>query len=521
MKRYFNIAGPCNAEEHYMLPATDRCADLTSLVEEKQYFVIHAARQTGKTTLMMGLVDELNDSGDFYALYCSLETVQGIIEPEKGIPAIVRRIAHMAEWWPIDGLPEFPKDADLSDFSNVLNLTLAQFCAKLDKPLVLLFDEVDCLSNGTLITFLRQLRDGYVSRSRIPFVHSIALVGMRNIRDYKGKIREDRETLGSASPFNIITKALTLRNFTEDEVGRLYRQHTEATGQELSDDVVARVFHYTEGQPWLVNAIAREIVVEMLERDFSRRPETEHVDQAVQNIIVRRDTHIDSLLERLREDRVRSIVEPVIVGREDFAGRRLDDYEYVRDLGLLRDDRGTIEPANPIYGEVIVRWLNYDAQENLKFDRYPYELPRYLNDERQIDMSSLLGEFQQFWRENSEMWEQRFDYREAAPHLILMAFLQRVLNAGGYIHREYSAGRGRMDLCVEFQGRRYPIEIKIRYGEKTVEEGQNQLAQYMERMGCGEGWLVVFDRRQDVSWDQRIHWQTSSHDDKTIHVVGC
>ncbi|HKL20654.1 MAG TPA: hypothetical protein VJ904_02545, partial [Tichowtungia sp.] len=80
-----------------------------------------------------------------------------------------------------------------------------------------------------------------------------------------------------------------------------------------------------------------------------------------------------------------------------------------------------------------------------------------------IDMRRLLVEFQHFWRENSEIWQERFEYREAAPHLILMAFLQRVLNGGGRIDREYSSGRGRIDLCLHHGGRRYPVELKIRY----------------------------------------------------------
>ncbi|MDR2691338.1 MAG: ATP-binding protein, partial [Dysgonamonadaceae bacterium] len=96
----------------------------------------------------------------------------------------------------------------------------------LDKPLVILFDEADCLSEGTLISFLRQLRSGYNDRSFVPFVHSVALAGMRNIRDYKAKIRPDSESLGSASPFNIVTKAYTLQNFTKDEITQLYLQHT-------------------------------------------------------------------------------------------------------------------------------------------------------------------------------------------------------------------------------------------------------------------------------------------------------
>ncbi len=89
-------------------------------------------------------------------------------------------------------------------------------------------------------------------------------------------------------------------------------------------------------------------------------------------------------------------------------------------------------------------------------------------------MTRLLTDFQGFWRDNSEMWQERFEYKEAAPHLILQAFLQRVVNGGAQIIREMAGGRKSLDLCVEYQGQRYPIELKIRYKTKTEAEGMTQ-----------------------------------------------
>lgn len=260
MKKHFNTAGPCWAHKHYLLPTQERCQGLLELIEREQYFVIHAARQTGKTTLLMDLTQQLNESGAYYALYCSLESGYGIVEAEKGIPAVMRNLKAQIEFHPALGQYPFATKANYDDFNVILRTSLSHFCQAIDKPLVILFDEVDCLANGTLISFLRQLRDGYINRGQIPFVHSVALVGMRNIRDYKSRIREGRETLGSSSPFNIASDVLTLRNFNQPEVARLYAQHTEQTGQMFPAEVVAAVYHYTQGQPWLVNAIARQIV---------------------------------------------------------------------------------------------------------------------------------------------------------------------------------------------------------------------------------------------------------------------
>ena len=518
MHRYFNIAGPCNPEEHYMLPSELRCNEVMDLIRLRQYFVIHAARQSGKTTLLLDLVRKMNEDGDYHALYCSLESAQSINDPAQGIPAIISNVQTAVKYNP--SLPKTTEPPRTDHYYTALKEYLTDFCINLDKPLVILFDETDCLANGTLISFLRQIRDGYVNRSTISFVHSVGLIGMRNIRDYKGKIREDRETLGSASPFNIVTESLTLQNFTREEVGQLLAQHTRDTGQAFSSESLDRLFHYTQGQPWLVNAAAREVVVKILKNDFSQSPSCAHVDQAVETIIQRRDTHIDSLLERLKEERVQKIVEPLILGEIRKYGLLDDDYQYVLDLGLLKEKYGRLVPSNPVYEEVIFNGLTDHIQARLDDLSNEEKMPDHAVHD-QLDIRRILTEFQRFWREHSEIWMERFQYKEAAPHLVLMAFLQKITGRDSFITREMASGRRRLDICIQHGDVRYPIEIKIRRDSKTIGEGKAQLSAYMETLGCHEGWLVVFDRRKKPSWKSKLFWKTETVDGKVIHIVGC
>ncbi len=520
MRKIFNTTGPCQSDRHYMLPALARCQAVSWLIEEAEYFVLHAARQSGKTTLLLDLAQQVNEAGDYYALYCSLETVQGIHDVEQGIPAIVRELKSQLRYAPL--LKNFVFDSPVADeeTNTLLRLSLSAFCVVLDKPLVIFFDEIDCLSNGTLISFLRQLRLGYINRAQVPFVHSIALVGMRNIRDYKANLRDDADTLGSASPFNIVAETLTLRNFTEAEITELYAQHTQVTGQIFSSELVAEVFRYTQGQPWLVNALAREMTQKILARDYALTPQLAHVEQAVQNIIQRRDTHIDSLMERLKEARVQRVIEPVIMGGENGYDLLNDDYQYVFDLGLIREDNHRLVPANPVYEDVIVRYLSFRSRGALESVSFLSAPPAYVRSGR-LDMRYLLEDFQRFWRQHSESWIARFQYQEAAPHLILHAFFYRVINGGGRISREMAAGNGRLDLCLHYQAVDYPVELKIRYSEETYAEGQQQLLAYMDKLGCDEGWLVVFDRRKSVDWADKLFWQTHETAGKLLHIVGC
>jgi hypothetical protein len=520
MKKTFNIAGPCHPKKHYMLSSQERCKGLMQLIDQEHYFVIHAGRQSGKTTLLLELTRQLNQQGRYYVLYCSLETVQGINEVEKGIPTIIERLKFEVEYH--ERLSEYVFGNGLKNTTPMILLlkALSQFCKSLDKPLVIFFDEVDCLSNGTLISFLRQLRDGYVNRYDIPFVHSIALVGMRNIRDYKGKISEEGERLGSASPFNIVKTSKTLPHFTLAEIKNLYAQHTQETGQVFAPEVIEKVYQHTQGQPWLVNAIACEIIEQILEFDFSKPIVIEQIDKAIQTLIKRRDTHIDSLMERLTEPRVQRIVEPVILGQSKGYSILDDDYQYVLDLGLLREVSGKIVPANSIYAEVIIRTLNSPSQMDMKEKNFPPQASAYYLDNG-LNMKKLLCDFQAFWRKNSEIWVEKYEYQEAAPHLILQAFLQRVINGGGQISREMASGNGRLDLCLHYQNQDYPIELKLRYNEQTYDEGLKQLSEYIDKLDLNEGWLIVFDRRKRSTWKKKIFWKTSKLDGKRIHIVGC
>jgi len=184
-------------------------------------------------------------------------------------------------------------------------------------------------------------------------------------------------------------------------------------------------------------------------------------------------------------------------------------------------DGDAMRPANPIYAEVIPRVLTWRTQSELGFLPDPPSAARYRGPDGRLDMNRLLDEFQQFWRENAESWQGRFDYAEAAPHLMLMAYLQRVVNGGGRVAREYALGMGRLDLMVHFEGSRYPVEIKLWRDRDPEPLGLRQLGAYMDTCAASEGWLVIFDRRPGIPWDERIGWKRVAHDGRTIHVVRC
>jgi AAA+ ATPase superfamily predicted ATPase len=116
--RYFNIAGPCYKAKHYTIEASLRLHGVESLIDREQYFVIHAARQSGKTTFLKDLTERLNVSRKYYALYCSLENMQGITESKEAIPEIVKMIKTELDFFNIPVKDNFAKDADYGDYTN-------------------------------------------------------------------------------------------------------------------------------------------------------------------------------------------------------------------------------------------------------------------------------------------------------------------------------------------------------------------------------------------------------------------
>ena len=506
--RFFNTEGPVRPDDHYAISPLDRMDvdELLGLIRAKRYFVLHAPRQTGKTSALIALRDLLNSGkvGDFRCVHTNVEVGQvARDDTARGIRAILSRLAMRARLLGDD----FPHEAwravlEASGPDDALGDLLSNWCLANPTPLVLLVDEIDSLVGDTLLSVLRQLRAGYEQRPE-GFPQSVVLCGVRDIRDYR--IRSSTgEVIAGGSPFNVAAKSLRMGDFTEAETRALMAQHTEETGQRFSEKAGEAVWTQTQGQPWLVNALCAGACFEdKAGRDRSRTIEADDVYAAREELILSRRTHLDQLSHKLEEARVRRVVEPILSGGEvQHDGR---DLEYLRDLGLIAPDSPP-RMANPIYAEVVPRELGYVLQDSLDV-----QTAWYVDDDGRLNLTKLLTAFRTFFGEHSDHWLGRFsEYPEAAPQLILQSYLHRVVNGGGRIEREYGLGRGRTDLLVMWPREpgqpsdlweRFVVECKVlRDSDRkslagTVEKGVKQTLEYMEKCGAAEGHLVVIDRR--------------------------
>lgn len=526
--RFFNTAGPVNPAKHYCLPPLERfdLARILLLIEQEKYFVLHAPRQTGKTSCLLTLMDYLNARGTHDALYVNVESAQGARENVfDGIRAILAEMGESARiYLQEDELGELWPDLlkKMGEFA-ALGAVLTRWCERSQKPLILLIDEIDSLVGDTLISVLRQLRSGYARRPD-HFPQSIILCGVRDVRDYR--IHSDREktVIAGGSAFNVKAESLRLGNFSQEEVQSLFFQHSQDSGQEFETSALKRVWKLTGGQPWLVNALGYELCFRNRAKPDPTHPVTAPmVTEAKEAIILRRETHLDQLTDKLREARVRRIIEPVISGFYASDPFEPDDVEYVRDLGLISVAlNGEVRIANPIYQEVIPRELSWDFQVRLD-----QRTEWYVRKDGSLDTDALLKAFQDFFRQHAEHWIQRFHYQEAGPQLLLQAFLQRIVNGGGRVEREYGMGRKRVDLFLTWpysKGvQKIIAELKVRRSqalETLILEGISQTWDYMDRCGSDQGHLIVFDRNPKRSWEQKIFRQIRTYKQKKISVWG-
>ena len=511
--RTFSTAGPVIAEKHYHVPPLERLdrKELRSLIDQWKYFVLHAPRQSGKTSALFALVDELNGGGAYRCIYVNVESGQSAGgDVGAAMRAILNETADQAEATLGDPLPGeiWPYVLERAGPHDCLAEVLERWAAADRKPLVLLIDGVDALFGDTLVAVLRQLRAGYPDRPR-RFPQSVILCGVRDVRDYRIRSGATNEIVTGGSVFNVKATSLRLRDFSATEVRALLCQHTAETGQPWTEEAQQVVWELTAGQPWLVNAVAYQACFEdRAGRDRSRPLTAASVRAASEQLIRRRDIHLDQLTNKLREERVHRVIAPLLSGGGERAYSAAD-IEYVRELGLIaRDD--PLRMANPIYAEMVPRELTRHVQSGIT-DPPVW----YVDAGGGLQVAKLLAAFREFFRENSEHWVQRFQYHEAGPQLLLQAFLQRIVNSGGLVQREYGLGRMRTDLLITWPAdappggaRKTVIECKVvhpqRGLEQTIRDGVEQTRAYLQRCAAAEGHLVIFDRRPERTWDAKI-----------------
>ena len=502
--RRFGTQGPVHPKKHYVVSRSAELDDFIARVKDGRYIVIFAPRQTGKTTFFQRALDIFNYNESVYLpIPLNFEEFEESTSSTfynyfyqdlcDEIVNVFEKKGHALS----ETLRQFLENTNITD-----QVSMRRFFEKFEDLLkaeydmhrvILIIDEFDGIPQEALVGFLRSLRRIYVSNPTNRCPHSVGIVGVKSI----AQLNYDR----SISPFNIQDE-FHLPNFTPAQVHELLQQYTEEVGQSLLPEVIESIHKQTAGQPFLVNRIA-QILTDELDIPKTEPITMDHFSQAHFQLLHERNTNIDHLTTNIRRNpRFESILMRITATDDGPAFNLRDDLiSELATYGVIKQGTdGMCEIANPIYFYCILQTfkpaVNGLEQEYLPEDTREGFLD-YLSTTGHIEMSALLDNFRDFIaRAGFKILQVPDKPQESVGRHLLLAYLEQFVRlVGGFMHIEVQTGRGRMDLLITHNQRKYVVETKVWRGEVSYQKGKKQLASYLKLEGATEGYYVVFDHR--------------------------
>lgn len=517
--RSFGTYGRVRPEQHYIVSRTEEVADFISRLKAGRYVVLFAPRQTGKTTFFRLALNTLTTEDPTYfpiqldfqimrdaaptvfyeqLYYMIREQIEAVFQRREEVPskALTRFLERTLLTDHFSMRQFFRQLAPLLN-SNVSEQKLAS------KRVVLLIDEFDGIPQTALSNFLYSLRQIYLSEEmRCPY--SVGIVGVKSI----AQLEYDR----SVSPFNIQDE-FRLPNFTFEQVQELFQQYTDEVGQVFAPEVLVSIHKQTAGQPFLVNRFG-QILTEEMDIPNTETITTEHFAQAHKQLLEEDNTNLTHLVTNIRKNRGFESLLMRITAFEEGVHFNLRD-ERISELftyGVIaKGADGFCEILNPVYLYCILQTFK-PLINGLEYQYLPVDRDNgfhtYLTPTGYIDVVSLLDNFRDFiGRAGFQILQVPETPRESVGRYLLFAYLEQFVRVmGGIIHVEVQTGRGRMDLIITHNQRKYIVETKIWRGAIRYQTGKSQLAAYLKLEGVKVGYYVVFDHRREP--EPRVETET-------------
>ena len=508
--RSFGTQGTVSPDTNYIVPRTAEIADFINRVKAGKYVVLFAPRQTGKTTFFRFALDALAAAEPtYFPIQLDFQTMRNAAPTvfyDRLYYLIQRQIKSIFQkrgGAPSEALTQFLENTTLTDhfsmevfFENLENFLdsdahkdVAPF-----KKVVLLIDEFDGIPKSVVSNFLYTLRQIYLS-NEMHCPHSVSIVGVKSIAqlDYDS----------SVSPFNIQDE-FKLPSFTLEQIQELLGQYTAEVGQAFAPEVIESIHKQTAGQPFLVNRFAQILTEEL------NIPKTETINQidfakAHELLLDEDNVNLRHLATNVRKNRRFETVLMRIMSRDEgvYFNLRDDIISELATYGVIaKGTDGMCEIVNPIYLYCILQTFK-PAVNGLEEEYFPEDTQAgffdYLTPTGQIELTALLDNFRDFIvRAGFGILQVPDTPRESVGRLLLLAYLEQFVRlVGGVMHIEVQTGRGRMDLLITHNQRKYIVETKIWRGIVHYQAGKQQLAAYLKLEGAAEGYYVVFDHRRE------------------------
>ena len=497
--RYFETRGPVNPQKNYVVSRSEETADFIDRIKNGRYIVLFAPRQTGKTTFFKSALNTLVlKTPNYFPIQLNFDTYADLSMSDfydslyEDMREEIENVFHRQNNVSSGPLRNFLDD---TNFTNAFSMR--RFFSKFEKFLnnqkvVLIIDEFDGIPQDAVSGFLNALRHIYLS-DELHCPYSVGIVGVKSI----AQLNYDR----SISPFNI-QDDFSLPNFTLEQVHELFSQYTEETGQAFTSEVLEMLHTQTGGQPFLVNRFG-QILTEEMDIPKTQTIGMEHFLTAHTQISQERSVNIQHLITNVRRNpRFKSILMKIASYEGGVPFNPYDD--VMNELSIYgvitKGTGGLCEIVNPIYQQCILQAFRplINGLENNYFPE-DTDFEDYLTSTGHIDMERLLDNFRDFIvRVGFRILQVPETPQEFVGQDLLYAYLDQFVNiVRGAMYLEVQTGRGRIDLVIFHNGRKYIVETKIWEGAKRYQAGKQQLMAYLKLEKALEGYYVVFDHREN------------------------
>jgi hypothetical protein len=506
MAKTFNITGKCFPAQHYMADVSEKITKTIRMVEHGDYFIINRPRQYGKTTALYAIADALRKTGDYIVLNTSFEGVGDLFfSDEKNFSQEL--IRHWEKYASVTA-PEWtswlseqsPKMNSLQDIERLIT----QLVTKTDKKVVLLIDEVDKSSNNQLfVSFLAMLRSKFLERDVFKTFHAVVLAGVHDVKSLKLKLRPDEEQKLN-SPWNIAADFNVNMNLLVPEILPMLKEYAQDRKVTLdAQNIAEMLFFYTSGYPFLVSKICKIFDEMILPTKTERIWTVEDVEIAISLLLNENNPNFDTLAKNLENyPDLFAMAQSLVIEGETIPFNSLDP---TINLGLLHGifaKNGSLKIHNRIYNEII---SNYMTTRLIKQRMGNPNAPvggTFNLANGSLDMEKVLIRFQLLMQEEYSKHER--DFLERNGRLVFLAFLKPILNGIGYTFKEPQISEERrLDIIITYLQSKYLVEMKIWRGDKAHQKGVIQLADYLDKQGLDQGYLVIFDHSAVKNWEKK------------------
>lgn len=521
MAKCFNVNGSCDPEIHYMVDISEKLQKIKAMVDAGEYFTINKARQYGKTTTLNGLAELLQN--EYEVIYLDFQMLSyGDFETEENfVSAFSNELLINCAYIPDpvkDNLETYAQNIKKGVTLSALFRCLIHWCALSEKKIVMLIDEVDTATNNQVfLDFLAQLRAYYHKRRKIKVFQSVILAGVYDVRNIKRKIRPDDEHRIN-SPWNIAAKFQVDMSFSRKEIASMLTEYERDCSVKMNTAFMADLlYEYTAGYPYLVSAICKELDEEISKRkEFADKQDVWSKAgflEAVKVLLASANPLFESLTDKLTAyPELKNLIYRLLFQGQSIAYNPDDEsIKTALMFGLVKVEDNNVLIANRIFEiRLYNMFLTSAAEQGTDiYEAGARNKNQFINNGH-LDMRRVLEKFVEYFDDIYGDRDEKFYEEDGRRYFML--FLKPIINGtGNYYIEAQTRNNERTDMIVDYNGEQYIIEMKIWRGDAYREQGEKQLADYLEYYHLKKGYMLIFNFNknkkagiQEVSCDHKL-----------------